>query len=153
MLLSSVTKEHWTLNSWSSKDAITKISWVLLLSSSVKSSRKKSVFICWTYWPVLLKEKSKESPSQFVTFHTILAGENIRCKGGASHLKLRIVPAGAWQGTESEIVGLPIPINNSEIYYILRREHLAFYDCYFIISELLNNVCIVQKLISKADII
>ena len=72
-------------------------------------------------WPYLLKEKSKESPSQFDTFHTIIAGGNIKCKGGASHLKLRTGPAGAWPGPEREIVGLAIPNNNSEIYYILNR--------------------------------
>ena len=65
--------------------------------------------------PVLLKEKSKDSPSQVDTFHTIIAGGNIRCKGGASHLKLRTVPAGAWPGPEREIVGLAIPNNSSFI--------------------------------------
>ena len=59
----------------------------------------------------LLKENFIASPFQFLTSQTIPAGGNIRCNGGAWHLNLRTVPAGAWSGPESKRVGLSKPVN------------------------------------------
>ena len=69
----------------------------------------------------LLKENSIASPFQFLTSQTISAGGNIRCNGGAWHLNLRTVPAGAWSGPESKRVGLFNPVNTTLIWHIIHR--------------------------------